>query len=116
MLGAGESGKSTILKQMKLIHDDGYNKDDRDSFKEVIFSNCAQSMRAILEAMQYMEIGFQTPGMEPYTKVIFSQPTQIDAPMMPPELTEAIEKLWQDPGVQECFSRSSEFQLNDSAK
>jgi guanine nucleotide-binding protein subunit alpha len=40
--GAGESGKSTILKQMKLIHDGGYSKEEREAFKEIIFSNTVQ--------------------------------------------------------------------------
>ncbi|KAF8965653.1 heterotrimeric G protein alpha subunit B [Flammula alnicola] len=31
LLGAGESGKSTVLKQMKLIHHGGYNDSERDS-------------------------------------------------------------------------------------
>ncbi|KAJ2370183.1 guanine nucleotide-binding protein subunit alpha, partial [Coemansia sp. RSA 2611] len=51
LLGAGESGKSTIIKQMKLIHDGGYSHEERESFKEVIFSNTIQSMRVLLEAM-----------------------------------------------------------------
>ncbi|KAJ1673823.1 guanine nucleotide-binding protein subunit alpha, partial [Spiromyces aspiralis] len=45
LLGAGESGKSTIIKQMKLIHDGGYSREERESFKEIIFSNTIQSMR-----------------------------------------------------------------------
>jgi guanine nucleotide-binding protein subunit alpha len=45
LLGAGESGKSTMLKQMKLIHLDGYNNQERDAYKEIIFSNTIQSMR-----------------------------------------------------------------------
>lgn len=32
------------------------------------------------------------------------------------ELLAAMKRLWQDAGVQECFSRSNEYQLNDSAK
>ena len=47
LLGAGESGKSTILKQMRLIHDQGYSVKDREAFKEIIFSNTIQSMRAV---------------------------------------------------------------------
>lgn len=45
LLGAGESGKSTVLKQMKLIHHGGYTRNERDSYKEIIFSNTVQSMR-----------------------------------------------------------------------
>jgi guanine nucleotide-binding protein G(o) subunit alpha len=32
------------------------------------------------------------------------------------ELLEAMKKLWNDNGVQQCFNRSNEYQLNDSAK
>ena len=32
------------------------------------------------------------------------------------ELTLAMKRLWADSGVQECFGRSNEYQLNDSAK
>lgn len=32
-----------------------------------------------------------------------------------PELVMLMKKLWQDPGVELCFSRSREYQLNDSA-
>lgn len=34
---------------------------------------------------------------------------------MPPELVEVIRKLWKDGGVQACFDRAAEYQLNDSA-
>lgn len=32
------------------------------------------------------------------------------------DLLAAMKRLWEDHGVQECFSRSNEYQLNDSAK
>lgn len=32
------------------------------------------------------------------------------------ELLAGMKRLWVDGGVQECFSRSNEYQLNDSAK
>ena len=32
------------------------------------------------------------------------------------DLLGAMKRLWQDVGVQECFGRSNEYQLNDSAK
>ncbi|KAI7111898.1 hypothetical protein KC324_g14463, partial [Hortaea werneckii] len=64
LLGAGESGKSTILKQMKLIHEGGYSRDERESFREIIFSNTCQSMRVILEAMESLEIPLEDQRAE----------------------------------------------------
>lgn len=34
---------------------------------------------------------------------------------MTPQLVEVIKRLWGDPGIQACFERASEYQLNDSA-
>ncbi|KAJ3204744.1 guanine nucleotide-binding protein subunit alpha [Dinochytrium kinnereticum] len=115
LLGAGESGKSTILKQMKLIHDNGYNNDEREAFKEIIFSNTVQSMRVILEAMQNMGIQLANPANEKHKAVILDMPNQIEADVFPPECAAAVKALWVDDGVKECFGRSREYQLNDSA-
>ncbi|CAG8896310.1 unnamed protein product [Penicillium nalgiovense] len=101
LLGAGESGKSTILKQMKLIHEGGYSRDERESFKEIIYSNTVQSMRVILEAMESLELPLEDARHEYHHS---------------PEVGNAIGQLWRDTGVQECFKRSREYQLNDSAK
>lgn len=115
LLGAGESGKSTILKQMKLIHDNGYNRDEREAFKEIIFSNTVQSMRVILEAMASMGIALGSKDNEKHKQVILDLPNQIEGEQFPAECTAAIKALWADSGVQECFGRSREYQLNDSA-
>ncbi|KAI8335208.1 G-alpha protein [Blakeslea trispora] len=114
LLGAGESGKSTILKQMKLIHDGGYTPEERENFKEVIFSNTMQSMRVTLEAMDNLGIVFKNPENEMHKRLVLEAPPQID--YLGHELVEAIDSLWDDPGVQECVQRSNEFQLNDSAR
>ena len=50
LLGAGESGKSTIFKQMKVINKDGYSEKERKSFISIVASNTVISMKAILGA------------------------------------------------------------------
>ncbi|KAJ1942770.1 guanine nucleotide-binding protein subunit alpha, partial [Kickxella alabastrina] len=115
LLGAGESGKSTIIKQMKLIHDGGYSHEERESFKEVIFSNTIQSMRVLLEAMDSLHIGLEHPELQGYADVIMRMPGQIEAESLPADVASAVKALWSDGGVRECFGRSNEFQLNDSA-
>ena len=114
--GAGESGKSTILKQMKLIHEGSYSRDERESFKEIIYSNTVQSMRVILEAMESLELPLDDQRTEYHVQTIFMQPAQIEGESLPPEVGTAIRELWRDRGVLDCFGRSREYQLNDSAK
>lgn len=116
IIGAGESGKSTILKQMKLIHEGGYSRDERENFKEIIFSNTVQSMRVILEAMESLELPLDDQRAEYHVQTIFMQPAQIEGDNLPPEVGTAIAALWRDAGVQDCFKRSREYQLNDSAR
>ncbi|KAG0019947.1 guanine nucleotide-binding protein subunit alpha [Entomortierella chlamydospora] len=116
LLGAGESGKSTILKQMKLIHDGGYTKEEREAFKEIIFSNTVQSMRVILEAMDSMELPLYHDANRNYAIIIMSMLPQIEGDRMPHEVAVAVQNLWLDPNVQQAFQRSREYQLNDSAK
>lgn len=114
LLGAGESGKSTVLKQMKLIHHGGYSEQERESYKEIIFSNTVQSMRAILEAMPQLDIAL-SPANDARRSVILSLPIQIEADYIPRDVVDAIRGLWRDPSVKEAIRRSREFQLNDSA-
>jgi len=51
LLGAGESGKSTVLKQMKLINTGGFTDDERRQWRVVIFNNLVQAFNIILRAM-----------------------------------------------------------------
>ncbi|KAF7344234.1 G-protein alpha subunit [Mycena venus] len=106
LLGAGESGKSTVLKQMKLIYIDGYNAQERDAYKEIVYSNTILSMRSAFRS---------PPQNDARRATIFSVPPQIEADVFPRDLADAVRGLWRDPGVQEAVRRSREFQLNDSA-
>ncbi|KZW01861.1 G protein alpha-subunit [Exidia glandulosa HHB12029] len=114
LLGAGESGKSTVLKQMKLIHHGGYNDQERDAYKEIIFSNTIQSMRAILDAMPQLDIQL-APANEGRRNIVMALPGQVEGDSLPREVVDAIRGLWRDPGVREAVRRSREYQLNDSA-
>jgi guanine nucleotide-binding protein subunit alpha len=66
--GAGESGKSTILKQMKLIYASGFSIADRDNYRCIIYSNIINSMRTLLTAMEAHGLTFDIEE----NKVVFS--------------------------------------------
>lgn len=66
--------------------------------------------------MDMMGISLADPRLEAFHEIVMSQPHQIEADYLDPELTQAIALLWTDAGVQECFQKSREYQLNDSAQ
>ena len=59
LLGAGEGGKSTIVKQMRIIHGSGYSRVERMYFRRIVYSNTIQSLFAILEAMEKIGVRFK---------------------------------------------------------
>ena len=74
-------------------------------------------MRVILDAMEMMGISLSDPSSnQQRADTILSLPNQIESDSLSPQVTDAIDGLWKDSGVQQAFERSREFQLNDSAK
>jgi hypothetical protein len=49
--GAGDSGKSTIAKQMKIIHLKGFTKEERIPYRAIVHSNCYVAMRSVVLAL-----------------------------------------------------------------
>lgn len=56
--GAGESGKSTILKQMRLIYTDGFGVHERKEVRQVIFSNMVVAFKIIGEEMRDLGLDY----------------------------------------------------------
>ncbi|KAH3732246.1 G-protein subunit alpha 1 [Pelomyxa schiedti] len=113
LLGSGESGKSTLAKQMKIIHLNGYTDEERCSFKVAIYNNLVSSMRALVKGATTM--GLVVAASEAAAYVSRPEFEMLYDPITP-ELSGAIKKLWADPGIKGAFARSNEFQLLDSAE
>lgn len=54
--GSGESGKSTIFKQMKILFGKGFQPDDRKQQVPVIHSNIISSMKCLIAAAEEMDL------------------------------------------------------------
>ena len=48
LLGAGESGKSTIMKQMKLLNKGGFTKKELESYKAHVHTNMRASVDMLI--------------------------------------------------------------------
>ncbi|XP_044279086.1 guanine nucleotide-binding protein G(t) subunit alpha-3 isoform X3 [Varanus komodoensis] len=112
---AGESGKSTIVKQMKIIHKDGYTDQECREYRSVIYSNTLQSILAIVKAMSTLGIDYGNAQSKEDERLLLATADSMEDGTMCPVLAGVIKKLWKDPGIQACFERASEYQLNDSA-
>ncbi|ORY51633.1 G protein alpha subunit [Rhizoclosmatium globosum] len=58
LLGAGETGKSTILKQLKLIHGIGFSEDERRTFRSAITLNVMTCAKTLVKSMTALKIPF----------------------------------------------------------
>jgi guanine nucleotide-binding protein G(i) subunit alpha len=119
LLGAGESGKSTVVKQMTIIHKSGYPEESRKKFINVILNNALVSLSNILQAMKTItpNVEFADAARKPDAEKVLSY-EQLDTTVtsLPDGAPEIMKALWADAGVQQCFQRSNEYQLMDSAK
>lgn len=62
LLGCGESGKSTFIKQMRIIHGSGYSDEDKKSFCKLIFQNVFMSIQSMIKGMEQLEIPYSDPS------------------------------------------------------
>ncbi|XP_066138652.1 G protein alpha q subunit [Euwallacea fornicatus] len=115
LLGTGESGKSTFIKQMRIIHGAGYSDEDKRGFIKLVFQNIFMAMQSMIRAMDLLKIQYGEKASEEKAELIRSVDYETVTTFEPPYVN-AIEDLWRDSGIQECYDRRREYQLTDSAK
>ena len=115
-VGSGESGKSTIVKQMKIIHQNGYSRDELAMYRHTIYKNLIDCAKAIIVAMRQFEIEVEDPQNHEYCDYITEYAVDPD-PQQPldPKVGDAIASMWQDKSIPKVFDHQNEFYLMDSA-
>jgi GTPase SAR1 family protein len=111
LLGAGESGKSTIFKQMKILYGTGFGDDDRKAQVPVVHSNTIASIKVLIQACEDLDIEIETAKDEAAALGDMSEETPLDE-----TIAKQVTAVWNDAGIQAAYVRRNEFQLNDSAK
>ncbi|XP_062333458.1 guanine nucleotide-binding protein subunit alpha-14-like isoform X1 [Osmerus eperlanus] len=115
LLGTGESGKSTFIKQMRIIHGSGYNETDRMSFTKLVYQNIFIAIQALINATRTLQIDYiDSQNIGHAEKLSQVEPDIVDR--LEPWHVDSIKRVWSDHGTQRCYERRREFQLSDSAK
>ena len=115
LLGAGESGKSTFIKQMRIIHGMGYSDEDKKSFVPIVHQNVFTAMLSIIRAMDSLNIPYADSSNLQKSELLQTIDLTTSIDFTEPYVS-AIKDLWKDSGIQECYNRRREYQLTDSAK
>ena len=116
LLGGGESGKSTIVKQMKIIHGDGYSNEELNNFKTVVHSNLLTSMTQVINATEKLNIQLHHSSNQAHAMEIVKCSSSLKPGLViPTDVGEKMKLLWKDDGFQECLIRAAEYHLSDSA-
>lgn len=109
LLGAGESGKSTLFKQMIEIYGAGFPDSERATYAAIIYNNVISSMQDLCKAAP--EHGGPIHAKDAFQLVTALKGNE-EVDMV---LAGHLKKLWADPGIQVAYKNRSKFQLTDSA-
>jgi len=111
LLGAGESGKSTLFKQFKLLYSvDGKNKFSQAEITQgikVVYANVISNMRVLL-----MNCDNHTPAQD--TELADEIASLDEGVVIDSVLGEKLKQIWADPGVQDTWKHRNDFQVQDA--
>ena len=114
--GSGESGKSTIVKQMKIIHQNGYTHDELGLYRHTIYKNVIDCAKALIGAMRQFGVEPEVAGNKENCDFVLEYAVDPDPQqVLDPKVGDAITSIWTDPCIAKVFEHSSEFYLMDSA-
>lgn len=107
LLGTGESGKSTIFKQVKMLYGDKYTKEELLEWKPRVYENINKQIFSLLRASQKLEIPLADEGLRSTFEYTLNDPTHpIDS-----KLAGKIKALWADSGLQKVWEQRAEYQV-----
>lgn len=123
LLGSGESGKSTILKQMKIINQNGYSQEELLMYKTTVYKNLIDCAKAVVAALKRFDMHITNDNGDAQTLAsvdldLISSATISPDPdsVLDHRLTRVVRLLWDSPEVRTMFNeRRSEFYIMDSA-
>eukprot|EP00466_Bigelowiella_natans_P003944 jgi/Bigna1/36381/e_gw1.14.56.1 len=120
LIGPGQSGKSTVFKQLTILHGKGFSESKKRQFRKQIYANIVGAMRNLIyhanKAARKEDESLVEIDNKKYVQVISESPYKdID---MTPQLKTAIKALWRDKAIRNIYRRRQRFktsQLDDSA-
>jgi len=113
LLGSGDSGKSTVLKQMRVIHNDKFTPQEIELYRQLVFSNIVRGLQMLIDALPMLDLSI-SPQNAPLVAPIRSTAELRDGEPYPEQLLQPLQAIWNDPQVQQGWSRANEVALPEN--
>ncbi|KAK0471188.1 heterotrimeric G protein alpha subunit 4 [Armillaria novae-zelandiae] len=111
LLGAGDSGKTTFLKQMHLIHNISFSH-DIEYYRQLILDNLTGGVLCIFDAMLDMHLAVSQDDLRYLSRIQYLFLSSGEP--FPMAYLQPLKVLWRDPGVQEAWHRGNEAALPEN--
>nr|AAL11437.1 G-protein alpha subunit 1 [Phytophthora palmivora] len=112
LLGAGESGKSTVFKHMKILYGASLTEEEKRHCTPIIYNNVVTSMKMLIEQCTEMKLKGEVVCAQDFEDIR----TLSDEAEVNPVVGQKIKNLWTDPGIVATWNRRAEFQIIESVK
>lgn len=117
LLGAGESGKTTTLKQLRLTTRpfEEMDKNEVRNYISALQINCLESIGALVKAAQRFSLDLSERS-GPAAEHVLSALETMDASSdfnLDPALANDISALWEDPSIKKAYERRNEYWILD---
>jgi len=116
LLGAGESGKSTLFKQMITLYGKGFTEKDRRSYVSIIARNTLQCAYELCRQSVERKHPVTSAKAIAAVNYILKEMKIGDTVGYMPGAVEHVRVMWADPNIQATYEERTFFQLNNSAK
>lgn len=112
LLGAGESGKTTIRKQMSMVYGKGFTDHDRMDYRRHVWTNIVEGMQELCHGVETLNLHRSLQAKAEFETVVELRSNAT----LTPAIGATINTLWHDPAIQAAWERRVELQVFDTAK
>eukprot|EP00484_Ammonia_sp_Unknown_P001146 CAMPEP_0197023236 /NCGR_PEP_ID=MMETSP1384-20130603/3995_1 /TAXON_ID=29189 /ORGANISM="Ammonia sp." /LENGTH=366 /DNA_ID=CAMNT_0042451427 /DNA_START=82 /DNA_END=1182 /DNA_ORIENTATION=+ len=117
LLGAGESGKSTLLKQMRMLHGRQFDQSELLAAKPHLTQNVIEAMRTLAIYSDILsDQGKETKVVEKNREIRDRVARMSDKQKFTQEHYHDFQQLWEDPHIKKTLEYRNQFQLIDTAE
>ncbi|EGG17968.1 G-protein subunit alpha 9 [Cavenderia fasciculata] len=113
LLGAGDSGKSTIAKQMRYIHTRGFSNDEVKNYSDIMQSNVLQCVQLLARNLENYDIQVAPELVKEIEYFKDINPYELP---LEDHMVKSVVAIWKDAGIQQLYEKRNEFNLLEVAQ